>query len=348
VRGDPDLDQALTGIGQSRRLLLVAVIALSATGCMIPGGGGVNQTIPDSVRAGEAATVRLDMFVTDVKFIWGRYRDLALRYRLVGDSAFQSITPSRRIHVDRGREAYEFTIPPYPARTCGSIELSVSMKFDGHPSQFDGYRKIRVIPDDVRIGVKGADTVVVSRCSPAGWAFVAVGNTRTEIEDGEGVRLVVDSGERNSAHVRLDRFAGVPIADITTLRFRTYVRKQGQQFSAPYVMISVDRNADGRGDDELRFFPKLSLDRWQSWDPLNGEWWTRSSGRLPVAENVQSLAAYLAATPNARLAGSILFGAGTLGGSQPSDVTIDAVVLGIRGDSTTYVFRSSEPGPRKE
>src|SRR6059058_2183080 len=106
-----------------RSLVLFALSALAATGCITPGGGGMEMIYPDSIVAGAPIPVRLVVSAVDVPRIRGRFRDLVLHYRLVGDSAFRTTVPLRRIGISEAREAHEFTIPPYPPSTCGAIEL---------------------------------------------------------------------------------------------------------------------------------------------------------------------------------------------------------------------------------
>lgn len=325
------------------RFASAAIGTFALTGCIIPGGGGIGQTVPDSVRAGEAAIVRLDMAVTDVAWIRGRYRDLTLHYRLVGDSAYWSVEPSRRIPVDRAHEAYELTIPPYPPATRGAIEFYVSVNFDGHPSQFEGYRKIRIVPADVHRGTADADTIVVSARSPAGWTFMPVGAGRVQVVDdvgakAEGVRFVVDTSERSSAQIWTSRFSGMPLSALTALRFDTYARSPGGGIGAPFLVLRIDRDGDKRLDDELRFHPKPATGRWQSWDALAGKW-ERTIGRPEEMGEVVNLRAYAATWPKARLWSAVSIGGWKLGGTKPLDAVVDRVSIGVKGRTTTFVFR---------
>lgn len=310
---------------------------------MIPGGGGINQTVPDSVRAGEAAIVRLDMAVTDVGWIWGRYKDLTLHYRLVGDSAYRSVAPSRRIHVDRSHEAYELAIPAYPPTTCGAIEINFSVKLDGQLNQFAGYRKIRVVPADIHRGSVDADTIVVSACSPAGWTFVPVGAGRAQVVDDaaariKGVRFVVDTSERSATQIWTTRFSGLPLSKLTALRFDTYARSLSGGIGAPFLVLHVDRDGDGQMDDELRFHPGPVIGAWQTWNALAGRW-ERTLGPPEQPRDVASLRAYAVTWPKARLWGTVSIGAWKLGGTQPLDAVVDRISIGVDNRTTTFVFR---------
>lgn len=307
---------------------------------------------PDSVVAGAPIPVRLEVSAFDVPRIRGRFRDLVLHYRLVGDSVFRTTAPSRRIDITEAREAHEFTIPPYPPSTCGSIELYFSVRFDGHPSQAEGHKRIRV---DRRLPDAGTvdDTVLVSPSCTTGWKLVAVRTARSEIVDvagqaapsdtadpsyARGLRLAVDTGDLGATIARTSAFNGVALADLTSLRYRTYVAREGGGIGAPFLVLGIDLNGDGYVDDELRFFPHTRAHVWQSWNALDGGWWARSSQRPPVPSETQTWREYLARSPNARLASAITIGAWKLGGSRPFDATVAQLEIGIRGKTRTFVF----------
>lgn len=113
---------------------------------MIPGPGGATQDAPDAVRAGEPATVRLELWITEPnRSIKHRYEDVRLRYRLRSETSFkQAPTPEPTI-VARDHEWYDFTIPPFPAGTRGEIEYYILFTFDGHPNPpMEGIKHIRV------------------------------------------------------------------------------------------------------------------------------------------------------------------------------------------------------------
>jgi hypothetical protein len=307
---------------------------------------------PDSVVAGAPIPVRLVVSAFDVPRIRGRFRDLVLHYRLVGDSAFRTTVPSRRIGITEAREAHEFTIPPYPPSTCGSIELYFSVRFDGHPSQAEGHKRIRV---DRRLPPVGRanDTVLVSPSCAAGWKLLAVRTARSEIVDvgsqaapsdtagpsyARGLRLAVDTGDLSATIARTSGFNGVALADLTSLRYRTYVSRNGGGIGAPFLVMGIDLNGDGYVDDELQFFPHARRHVWQSWDALDGGWWAQRSQRPPSPHETHPWREYVAKWPNARLASAITIGAWKLGGSRPFDATVAQLEIGVRGKTRTFVF----------
>jgi hypothetical protein len=118
------------------------------------GGGGMQQYAPDTVQAGEPADITIIATATGGGgYIQGRFTDLTLHYRLVGENVYKSI-PSQSIALPDNfntvqsktfqSEAYKFTIPAYPKSTTGEIEYYVEMTFDGYPSKTDGVKKIKV------------------------------------------------------------------------------------------------------------------------------------------------------------------------------------------------------------
>lgn len=121
------------------------------------GGGGIQQYAPDTVQAGEPADITLIATATGGGGnIQGRFTNLILHYRLVGENAYKSIQPQSIILPDNFKtvqsktfqsEAYKFTIPAYPKGTTGEIEYYTEMTFDGYPSKTDGIKKIKLGTD---------------------------------------------------------------------------------------------------------------------------------------------------------------------------------------------------------
>jgi hypothetical protein len=121
----------------------------------IAGGGGSEHIVPDSAKNGEPIVIglRVNTWGAGGK-IEGRYTNISLAYRLVGENEYQllqprpGILPSNYTNPDLPKtlqyEAYEFIIPPYPKGTIGEIEYYIDMTFDGYPSHTEGIKKIRL------------------------------------------------------------------------------------------------------------------------------------------------------------------------------------------------------------
>lgn len=132
------------------------------------GGGGMQQYAPDTVEAGEPADVTLIVTATGGGGnIQGRFTNLMLHYRLVGENAYKSIQPQSITLPDNFKtvqsktfqsEAYKFAIPAYPKGTVGEIEYYTEMTFDGYPSKTDGVKKIKLGTDISRPTPVSADT----------------------------------------------------------------------------------------------------------------------------------------------------------------------------------------------
>lgn len=119
------------------------------------GGGGMQQYAPDTVQAGEPADITIIATATGGGGnIQGRFTNLSLHYRLVGENTYKAIQPQQIDLPDNFKtvqsktfqsETYKFTIPPYPKGTTGEIEYYTEMTFDGYQSHQDGVKKIKII-----------------------------------------------------------------------------------------------------------------------------------------------------------------------------------------------------------
>lgn len=217
--------------------------------------------------------------------------------------------------------------------------------------------------------VASAATTVVRPGLMNGWtaggsggaaaAFVAGPDTAPA---GSGsAELSVGANGDDAAQLRYGGFAGVELADLTALTYSTYVQQDGSGGQAPYLLLNVDLDGNGTTDDLLffepvyqdaTFFPSnpqgpLVTSTWQTWDALAGGWWSLGgvAGAGPGV-GVKSLAQYLAAQPDARLAtttaGALRVVAGFGAGAWDGFVgNADALTVGVAASSTTFDF---EPG----
>lgn len=115
---------------------------------------------------------------------------------------------------------------------------------------------------------------------------------------------------------------GVPLASLHSLTYSTFVETLGSQ-AAPYLMLQVDLTNDGLPDDQLVYLPNLNATVtplvWQTWDALDGVWWSLNGRAGMTQASPRLLSAYLEAYPNATLAnaddaGALIVAAGCLGG----------------------------------
>lgn len=133
---------------------MIVLSALLFSGCICPGSGGSQQLAPNTAKAGEPISIKLRFLVTDHNPamlgllcnhpIPGRFKDVRLYYRLVGETDWHPLEPSKHIPQDEKIEIYEFVIPPYLEGTSGEIEWYYEYVFDGRPGKHPGANRIRL------------------------------------------------------------------------------------------------------------------------------------------------------------------------------------------------------------
>ncbi|HKY05766.1 MAG TPA: LamG domain-containing protein, partial [Blastocatellia bacterium] len=182
------------------------------------------------------------------------------------------------------------------------------------------------------------------------------------------LRFTIGADGDSFETIRTPDFNGTRIDDLTLLTYSTYVTNFNDE-QAPYLLLSVDEDGDNVSNalwffepvyQDATFFPSnpqanVVEGAWQTWDALNGGWYSSSglAGSGP-GTNVKSIAQLLAAAPNARLAptgtGSIRIATGCGGAAWANfDGNVDALMVGTDSESemlpdnvTTYDF---EPTP---
>ena len=230
--------------------------------------------------------------------------------------------------------------------------------------------------DDVLITVDadGEDGWQFSVTSPDGAVTLELGPGLPPIGDG-AVRLFTGTSGDLSAEIGNTGFHGVPLRELTDLRYWTYsTQNNGQQW--PYIILQIDRDGNGSVVDLLFFEPGYQtpgsgnpslpdqglpvLNTWQDWNALVGGWWSLNGvGGLNPGDQVGPLSQYLAVEPDATIVNS----ASGLGGvrvvqgfASPEDVFngyVDAFSIQTRdaGITTTFNFEPFQsppapPGPR--
>jgi hypothetical protein len=145
--------------------------------------------------------------------------------------------------------------------------------------------------------------------------------------------------------------AGVSLASLRSFAYTTFVEAIGTQ-AAPYVMLQVDLDRDGLPDDQLVYLPNQNGTvrpfEWQTWETLEGLWWSLG-GRAGMAQSTPApLTAYLESYPDATLAnaadtGALVVAAGCLGGLNWASWrgAVDEVSLVYGTTSVTWNFEST-------
>ena len=181
----------------------------------------------------------------------------------------------------------------------------------------------------------------------------------------DAVQFSVGEDGDEAAQLRTTQFNGVRLADLTTLSYQTFVNQYGSGGQAVYIILSVDLDANGTTDDLLffepvyqdaTFFPSnpqpsLQLNTWQTWDALNGGWWSvNGTGGAGPGVNVKSLDDILAGYPDAEITvsanGNVRFVAGFGDGAWDNFLgSIDNVTVGVNGVDQTFTFTEDNSAP---
>lgn len=140
------------------------------------------------------------------------------------------------------------------------------------------------------------------------------------------VHLIVGTDGNLIAQARNSAYAGTLLSDFTALSYSTYVDNDGSGGQAPYMNLLVDQDGNGTVDDQLFFEPvyqtgaypgdpvpnqgAIQLRTWQTWNALAGGWWSLDDATF--GPPLKTLATYIAAFPNARIAANDSFDRGGL------------------------------------
>jgi hypothetical protein len=203
-------------------------------------------------------------------------------------------------------------------------------------------------------------------CGAAGTgsqAFV-VGPATPPVGEGSLQYLIGANGDSFET-IRNPDLGDTRIDALSNLSYSTYVTQDGSGGQAAYLLLDIDFDGDTTVDDQLFFEPvyqhghtaavpdqgALATGAWQTWDALHGGWWSLNSiGGLTPGAGVNTLAAYLAAQPNARIvnsatgAGGFRIATGCGAGAWDNfDGNADNVLVGVGSANTLYDL---EPLPR--
>jgi hypothetical protein len=160
------------------------------------------------------------------------------------------------------------------------------------------------------------------------------------------------SADPTLRRIRLRRggYAGTLLADITELKYSTYVVQ-----NAPTTMVlQVDANGDGARDFNIFFEPRqpwagpgippVILNTWQQWNTLQGNWYPDVSIISGLPEKF-TIAQLVALYPNARIfetpnAEGVRF---TVGGTPASLFAntigyFDALIIGTKNEQHSTLF----------
>ena len=149
-------------------------------------------------------------------------------------------------------------------------------------------------------------------------ATLVNGPATPPLGDGSG-QLSVGPNGNDAAQFRHPGYSGIAVTDLTAFSYSTYVTQDGSGGQAPYIILQIDTNGDAGVDDlwffdpvyqSATFFPSnpqapLVTGAWQTWDALNGGWYSvfGTAGSGP-GTNVVSFGTLATASPGASIINS--------------------------------------------
>ena len=200
-----------------------------------------------------------------------------------------------------------------------------------------------------------SQTITVSKCNMNGWhttkdngfnnAFLDLDPNSAPGAPGSGRLQIGANTDKTASFHTGNLYKQTLISSITELKYSTYVKQNGNKGVAPFISIEVSYDGDASGEDTWIFEPAsqatpVVLNTWQTWNAVTGKWYSAkkllNSG---PGLKATTLAALIQAKPASRLLNSstIQFMAGTDKNKWSNfDGNIDHVIIGVRGQSTTY------------
>ncbi len=282
-------------------------------------------------------------------------QDVSCEYE--GESEGQNIEGGEFIFIEAGE-----TVTCTFTNTKDGVETNTENTIVVHPSGMDSWSLLNYdISDD-------SDDNSTTASGTTG-AFVA-GPATPPLQTGSFNQIVVNGDD--ATRLVSSAYNGTPLADITSLAYKTYVAANGGA-QATYIQVRLDRDADGTWDDALFFEPVyqngtygmlysqpnvpnqcggnpncVDLNTWQSWDGMVGGWWSNddSAGGPPLT----TIAEYVAQYPNTVLATDVPSIRIQAGFGAPVwsnfDGNFDQFVIGVHSgtntNTTTYDFEPEQ------
>lgn len=213
-------------------------------------------------------------------------------------------------------------------------------------------------------GYAATTEVDVSPGNLNGWSSTSSGTGAFSFVNGPGTppcdtgsaQFTVPDGT-SAAQLTTTAYNGTLLSDLTALSYSTYVQSSGGSQQAPYLILDIDTTGDGVADDTLIFEPAyqdsahfpsnpqsaIANGTWQTWDALNGGWYSTNGTGGTSPGTVKSLADYQAALPSgttAKIVGiHITAGLPSATGWSSFTGNVDCFTIGVSGgDTKTYDF----------
>jgi hypothetical protein len=222
----------------------------------------------------------------------------------------------------------------------------------------------------IGLAVSGQQTIVVTDCNLQGWVKQTTAGTSLNFKNIDNTPLGKGMLEFSSPNINFVRFRstayhGTLLSSITEWGYSTFVKQRTNNRDVNYVVVLIDKNNDGRTDDNLVFDPRFQsapyikdgmpdqgfakVGVWQTWDMLKGGWWI---GPPPRPDPDQgggffTLHQYIQQNPGARIindpalggGGIRLTGGAVVGIFAPDFIGYsDAFRIGVNGNTKIYDF----------
>ena len=222
----------------------------------------------------------------------------------------------------------------------------------------------------IGLSASGQETIVVTECNLQGWVKQATAGTTLNFKNidnpplGKGM-LEFSSPNVNFVRFRSTSYHGTLLSSITEWGYSTFVKQRTNNRDVNFVVVLIDKNNDGRTDDNLVFDPRFQsapyikdgmpdqgfakVGVWQSWDMLKGGWWVGPPPRPDPDQGGSffTLQQYIQQNPGARIindpalggGGIRLTGGGVVGIFAPNFIGYsDAFRIGVNGNTKIYDF----------
>jgi hypothetical protein len=169
----------------------------------------------------------------------------------------------------------------------------------------------------------------------------------------------------NFVRLRSTSYHGTLLSSITEWGYSTFVKQRSNELDVNYVVVLIDKDNDGRTDDNLVFDPRFQsapyikdgmpdqglskVGVWQNWDMLNGGWWLGPPPRPDPDQGGAffTLQSYILQNPGARIINDAALGGGGIrltGGAvvgifAPNFIGYsDAFKIGVNGSTRIFDF----------
>ena len=219
------------------------------------------------------------------------------------------------------------------------------------------------------ISVVGQETIVVTDCNLQGWVKQPTAGTSLGFKSGLASMgkgsLEFSSPNINFVRFRSTSYHNTLLSSITSWGYSTYVKQRTNNKDVHYVVVLIDKNNDGRTDDNLVFDPRFQsapyikngmpdqglskVGEWQQWDMLRGGWWVGPPPRPDPDQGGDffTLQSYIDKNPGARIINDAALGGGGIRLTAGAVVGIfapgfigsaDAFRIGVNGVPKTFDF----------